>query len=176
MDNLEQSVRSVLFYNLYDSVLDGNEISNEEKEFLLFEIENYIKRNLAENKKAFHTFKSSLSLVSYLIKGLNFGPGYRENYLGIRTRMKQAIEHNNLILNGVKITYNNIDSNNIYTLVKQSNESRIFEDFFSKYVVKIHENLISENPNFECGVGKYYSNHMDKTREKILVLSSQYKK
>ena len=53
MDDLEQVVRSNLFYNLYNDVLNGNCVTDEEKEFLLFEIENYMKKELISNEDVF---------------------------------------------------------------------------------------------------------------------------
>ena len=43
MDNLEKLVRDNLFCDLYNSVLNGSEVTDEEKEFLISEIENYMK-------------------------------------------------------------------------------------------------------------------------------------
>ena len=176
MDDLEQRVRDDLFKQLYNNVLNGNEVVDEEKEFLLSEIEGYMEVQLSEHKDVFHQFKSMYPLVPLLINSLNFGPGYRENYLGVRSGMKQTIEHKNIILDGVKITYNNMNDNNIYTLVKQSNESKIFDQFFCNYIDKFYENLTCDNPDYEYGVGKYFAKQMGKTREKILVLSKQYQK
>jgi hypothetical protein len=176
MDDLEQVVRNNLFYNLYNDVLNGNCVTDEEKEFLLFEIENYMKKELISNEDAFDKFKSMLPLVPSLIRSLDFGPGYRENYLGVRTGMKRVIEHKNLVLDGVKITYNNMNDNNIYTLVKQSRENTVFDKFLCNYIDKFYDNLTSENPDYEYGVGKYFAKHMDKTRKKILILSKQYQK
>lgn len=176
MDDLEQVVRNNLFYNLYNDVLNGNCVTDEEKEFLLFEIENYMKKEVISNEDTFHKFKSMLPLVPSLIRSLDFGPGYRENYLGVRTGMKQVIEHKKLVLGGIKITYNNMNDNNIYTLVKQSRENVVFDELFSNYIDKFYDNLTSENPDYEYGVGKYFAKHMNKTREKILMLSKQYQK
>ncbi len=176
MDELEQEVKSKLFYKLYNIVLDGNDISNEEKMFLLSEIEIYMRYQLSENSKAFRKFKAMAPLAPSLIKSLDFGPGYRENYLGVRKGMKYTIEHKGIVLSGIEVTYNNMNFNNIYTLVRQSDENEKFDEFFCKYIDKVAENLSSENPDYEYSVGKYYAKHMDKTREKILVLSREYQK
>ena len=176
MDDLEKLVRDNLFCDLYNSVLNGSEVTDEEKEFLISEIENYMENQLMTTEETFHKFKSMLPLIPYLIKSLDFGPGYRENYLGVRKGMKQVIEHKKLILGGVKITYNNMSDNNIYTLVKQSRENVVFDEFFSNYIDKFYDNLTSENPDYEYGVGKYFAKHMDKTRGKILTLSRQYQR
>lgn len=176
MDDLEQKVRGNLFQHLYNDVLNGNVVVDEEKEFLLSEIEGYMKEQLFEHEDVFNKFKSMYPLVPFLINSLNFGPGYRENYLGVRSGMKQTIEHKNIILDGVKITYKNMNDNNIYTLVKQSNEVKIFDQFFCNYIDKFYENLMCEDPDYEYGVGKYFAKQMDKTRGKILVLSNQYQK
>ena len=152
------------------------DLSEEEKEFLLFEIENSMKQQLTENKDSYHKFKSMLPLIPSLIDSLDFGPGYRENYLGVRKGMKQVIEHKNLVLDGVKITYNNMNNDNMYTLVKQSNENVIFDKFFCDYIDKFYNNLTSDDPEYKYSVGQYFVKHMTKTREKILTLSKQYQK
>ena len=176
MDDLERVVKNNLFKNLYNNVLNGDKVSEEEKEFLLFEIENSMKQQLTENKDSYHKFKSMLPLIPSLIDSLDFGPGYRENYLGVRKGMKQVIEHKNLVLDGVKITYNNMNNDNMYTLVKQSNENVIFDKFFCDYIDKFYNNLTSDDSEYKYSVGQYFVKHMTKTREKILTLSKQYQK
>ena len=164
-------VRIQSFNELFREVLDGIEINDGEKRFLTLQIKSYVERELSETKKIYHKYKSNLPLLSVLINSIYFGHPYKEIYFDVRKGMEQVIEHKNIILEGVKITYNNMSQDNVYTLIKQKEESNRFDQLFASYVDKFNKDLTIGAKESKCDVKQ-----MNKTRKKILTLSKKYQK
>lgn len=109
-----------------------------------------------------------------MLASFRLGSGYRKDYLRIRKGMKNTIDHNQRVLDGIHITSNYMTSENMHILVQQRKLKVIHDEYFCKFMKQLAMNLESDQPDFINQRGDYFTGKMDQTREKILRLSYQY--
>lgn len=160
---------------MFDKIEEGYNPTEEERKYLLDSLYIYTKEAIKIDKNSLRVFKHKANLFSTVFASMRLGgEGYRKDYLRIRKGMKDTIDHNKKLLEGIRITSNNMTDENLNILVEQRKLKVVHDTCFCKFMKQIKFNLESDDPDFVNQKGKTYARQMDQAREKILKLSYQY--